>query len=282
MIELYELRQFAAFAGCGTLSDAAKLLHLSQPALSRNMKKLEEELGVTLFTRTKNRLELNENGKYAPQLIQKIMDDADSLPVKIREFDRKNRTLTIGVCSPAPIWILTPFIYNQYPHMTIQTEMADEEVLLEGLRNHTYHLAVLQKSPEDPQLFARECGRESLMFALPRGHRFGRRKSLSFAEMNGENMFLMSDIGFWNFVRTEKMPDSRFLTQHVRFNFSELLKASSLPAFTSDLAEKYIEADTNRIHVPISDPEAAVTYYLVCRKEERKEFHSLFSSLKTV
>lgn len=53
MIELYELRQFAAFAGCGTLSDAAKLLHLSQPALSRNMKKLEEELGVTLFTRTK-------------------------------------------------------------------------------------------------------------------------------------------------------------------------------------------------------------------------------------
>ena len=36
MIELYELRQFAAFAGCGTLSDAAKLLHLSQPALSRN------------------------------------------------------------------------------------------------------------------------------------------------------------------------------------------------------------------------------------------------------
>ena len=83
MIELYVLRQFAAFAEAGTLSEAAEILHLSQPALSRNMKKLEEELGVTLFTRTKNRLELNENGKYVLQLIQKIMDDADSLPVKI-------------------------------------------------------------------------------------------------------------------------------------------------------------------------------------------------------
>ena len=42
MIELYELRQFAAFAGCGTLSEAANILHISQPALSRNIKKLEQ------------------------------------------------------------------------------------------------------------------------------------------------------------------------------------------------------------------------------------------------
>ena len=40
MIELYVLRQFAAFAEAGTLSEAAEVLHLSQPALSRNMKKL--------------------------------------------------------------------------------------------------------------------------------------------------------------------------------------------------------------------------------------------------
>ena len=281
MIEIYELRQFAAFAGCGTLSEAANILHLSQPALSRNMKKLEEELGVALFTRRKNRLELNENGKYAQELIQKFLEEADSLPVKMREFDRKNRTLTIGVCAPAPIWILTPFIYNQFPHMTIQTEMADEKALLEGLENHTYHLAVLQRPPENPGLFVRECGRESLMFALPKGHRFARRKSLTFEEMNGENMLLMSDIGFWNLVRTEKMPDSRFLTQDDRFNFSELIRASSLPAFTSDLAEKYFDTKMDRTLIPISDSEATVTYYLACRKEEKKEFHGLFSSLRS-
>ena len=51
MIELYVLRQFAAFAEAGTLSEAAEVLHLSQPALSRNMKKLEEDLGVILRTK---------------------------------------------------------------------------------------------------------------------------------------------------------------------------------------------------------------------------------------
>lgn len=57
MIELHELRQFAAFAEYGTLSEAAEALHLSQPALSRSMKKLEDELGIPLFVRHKNKLE---------------------------------------------------------------------------------------------------------------------------------------------------------------------------------------------------------------------------------
>lgn len=42
MVELYELRQFVAFANAGTLSEAAEILHLSQPALSRNMKNRKE------------------------------------------------------------------------------------------------------------------------------------------------------------------------------------------------------------------------------------------------
>ena len=89
MIELYELRQFAAFADCGTLSEAAEILHLSQPALSRSMKKIEEEIGVSLFIRRKNRLELNENGAYVVELAKKVLADADALAGKAQAFDRK-------------------------------------------------------------------------------------------------------------------------------------------------------------------------------------------------
>lgn len=46
MIELYELRQFTVFADCGTLSEAADILHLSQPALSRSMKKIADRCRV--------------------------------------------------------------------------------------------------------------------------------------------------------------------------------------------------------------------------------------------
>lgn len=279
MIELYELRQFAAFASAGTLLDAAESLHLSQPALSRNMKKLEEDLGIPLFIRRKNRLELNENGKYVLTLAKELLADAESLVEKAQTYDRKNRTISFGVCSPAPSWLISPLLVSLYPNKMLQTETADEKLLLSGLENHTYQLIALSHKPEGEQYFAKICGRESLLFALPKGHRFARRKSLSFKEMNGENMILMNDIGFWNFIRTEKMPDSRFLTQSDRFSFEELVRSSSLPSFTTDLAKKYLETENIRIEIPISDPEASVTYYLVCLKESKKEFRSLFSTL---
>lgn len=279
MIELYELRQFAAFADAGTLSGAAQILHLSQPALSRNMKKLEEELGVTLFERKKNKLELNENGNYVMELTKKLLEDADSFAAKARDFDRRSRTIALGVCAPAPVWRLAPLISNVFPHMTLQTEMDDDRRLLTDLENNVYQLIATHTQPDAAQYFYKECGKESLMFALPKNHRYARRKSLSFAEMNGENMLLMPDIGFWNFVRTHKMPDSRFLTQSDRFSFNELVQASSLPSFTSDLAERYTEVPHNRINIPISDDEATVTYYLVCKSEKKKPFSSLFAAL---
>lgn len=279
MIELYELRQFAAFAETGTLSEAAEILHLSQPALSRNMKKMEDDLGIALFERKKNKLELNENGKYVLELAKKLLDDADSFASKARDFDRKNRTIALGVCAPAPVWRLAPLIANFFPHMSLQTEMDRDTRLLTGLENNVYQLAATHVKPDGTQFFWKECMKETLMFALPKGHRFARRKSLSFTEMNGENMLLMPDIGFWDFVTTDKMPDSRFLTQSDRFSFNELIQASSLPAFTSDLAEKYSQIPSGRVNIPISDEESSVTYYLVCRAEKKKTFASLFSAL---
>lgn len=279
MIELYELRQFAAFADAGTLSGAAEILHLSQPALSRNMKKLEDELGVILFERKKNKLELNENGEYVLKLAKELLEDADSFTAKTRDFDRKKRTISLGVCAPAPVWLLAPLITNIFPHMTLQTEIDDDRRLLTDLENNVYQLIATHTQPDAAQYFYKKCGKESLMFALPKGHRYARRKSLSFDEMNGENMLLMPDIGFWDFVRTEKMPDSRFLMQSDRFSFNELVQASSLPSFTSDLAEKYTEIPHNRINIPISDAESTVTYYLVCKAVKKKSFLSLFAAV---
>ena len=277
-MELYELRQFVAFAETGTLSEAAELLHLSQPALSRTMKNLEDDLGISLFERSRNRLSLNKNGEYVLELARKLLSDADSLPSRAREFDRKNRTITLGVCSPAPAWILVPLITNHFPQMSLQTEQDSEKRLLSDLDNDVYQLIALHKKLEGTQYFCKKCGTESLMFALPKGHKYARRKSISFAEMNGENMLLMPDIGFWSFVM-DKMPDSRFLTQSDRFSFNELVQASSLPSFVTDLSEKNREIPPGRIYVPISDPEATVEYYLICKKENKKMFQPLFREL---
>lgn len=60
---MYVLNELAAFSKYGTLTAVAEKLNVSQPALSRSMKKLEDDLGVSLFERTKNKITLNDDGK---------------------------------------------------------------------------------------------------------------------------------------------------------------------------------------------------------------------------
>ncbi len=277
MMELYILRQFVTFADTGTLSEAAEILHLSQPALSRNMKKLEEDLNVILFDRKKNRITLNKNGEYALALAKKLLEETDSFTAKIHDFDRKNRTISLGLCAPAPMWSLAPLITDVYPHMSLQSEIEQEERLRLGLKQDNYQMIVLPNKPDETLYFCKPCGKETLLFALPKGHPYEKKKALSFSDMDGENMLLMPDIGFWSFVR-EKMPHSRFLTQSDRFSFNELVQASSLPSFVTDLSEQYRITPPGRVNIPISDQEATVTYYLICKKERKNEFKALYES----
>lgn len=278
MIELYELKQFVVFAKAGTLSKAAEILHLSQPALSRNMKKLEEEMQIELFHRYQNKLELNENGKYVLELAEKLINEAETLVQKAIDFDRKNNTILIETCAPGPLWPLIPVISSLYPQMSLQTVTDIDEVIFNKIDKDEAQLGLTHTKPDENKYYFKEYGTESIFFALPKDHHYARRKSLSLREMNGENMLLMTDIGVWNLVK-EMMPDSRFLLQDDQFSFNELVQASSLPSFTSDLAIKYLGKPQKRVIVPIKDKEATITYYLVCKKNKRKDFQNLFLSI---
>ncbi len=67
MINLQHLEQLITVDKEGTLSRAAEVLLISQPSLTRNMRQLEDDLGVRLFERSKNKLSLTETGKYTVQ-----------------------------------------------------------------------------------------------------------------------------------------------------------------------------------------------------------------------
>jgi len=177
MLELYQLRQLAAFAEYGTLSEAAEKLFLSQPALSRNMRKLEEDIGVPLFVRSRNKLELNENGKLTAELAIKALAEVDGIVHQVQEYDRSRRTISLGVCAPAPVWKLSPLLSQFYPNMSIVTETQAEDHLINGLSNGKYHLVVLRYIPNDRDYCSIKCGTEVLMFSLPTTHKFADRES---------------------------------------------------------------------------------------------------------
>lgn len=196
MVDLFQLEQLVAFADHGTLSKAAEILNMSQPTLTRSMQRLEAEFGVPLFQRSKNRLEFNENGTYAADYARKLLQNAGDMIRSVRDFDRARHTVSIGACAPMPMLSLVQKATRLCPDTTVASELKDSEALLKGLKENIYQIIILPFHPEGEDLYIKECGKESLLFALPVGHPLAEKKELYMREMDGENMLIYSDIGF--------------------------------------------------------------------------------------
>lgn len=279
MIEIYLLEQLLAVLDRGTFSAASERLHLTQPALSRSMKKLEELLGVMLFERQKNKITLNENGILAAEYAAKILEQEKDMIERIRAFDRSRHTISMGSCAPAPVFLLSPVLSQSYIEMSIATEIKPEDTLLQGLQDDIYQIIVLTHPLEAEEYCSYKWKQEHLFVTLPPAHPLARRAGLYLKELNGQTMLLYSQLGFWHDLLKGETPDSRFLIQNEGDALEELVLASALPAFTTDIVHFDDPRHANRISIPILDPDANVTYYCICKQKEKKRLASFLNRL---
>ena len=281
MIEIYLLEQLEAFARCGTLSAAAEELHLSQPALTRSMKKLEDLIGVPLFERGKNKLTLNENGALAADYARRVLEQDREIAERVRAFDRAKRTISIGACAPVPLEQVSQQVTVLFEGMTVSHEIRPDAPLLEGLRNGNYQLAILHEEPENEALFWVPCGSEKLYIVLPKTHPLAAREGIWLRELESMNILLFSQIGFWYELCMEKIPHPQFVLQTDFQAFDTLIRASNLPVFSSShfLASNQQLNDESRTAIPILDPEADVKYFLTCRLSDKRRFTQLFRQI---
>ena len=102
---------------------------------------------------------------------------------------------------------------------------------------------------------------ENLFVCVPPEHELAKRRSLTFADINGFNFLLRTELGFWDTLCREKMPASKFLVQTDNAVFDELVRASSLPCFTTDYGQLR-SGYPGRVNIPLTDDEAHVSFYL--------------------
>lgn len=278
MLTYEEMQYFAAFAQDGTLTQVAQRFTISQPTITRAMKKAEEEFGVPLFQRTKNSISLNDNGRYAAEEVRLLLRQTDDMVARIRAYDRSARTISVGTAAAVELPSLVQQLSRAYPEKSIAMEMKKPDELIVGLDNNTYQLILLPYAPDTEKYIFRRAGRETLVFLLPKKHKYARRKFVTFQEMNGENILLYSKVGFWGDMVHEKMPASRFLVQNERYTFQELIENSILPCFSSDIVLRNTSPELlkNRVVVGINDPDVEVAYYLTALKSKRRTFAPLF------
>lgn len=270
MITFEDLEQLTAFATHGTLAKAADALHISQPTMTRTMKSIEESFGVKLFERGKNRIRLNGTGKIAVEQAEKVLDVARQMMQAVREYDKSLRTIVVESCAPAPLWFAVPQLAKKFPAMTLSSSLAENEEIMEHVREGNCHVGIVLTPCTEPGIHCRPYLQENLSICLSPNHPVLQNApaSLDFRDINGFNCLLRSRLGFWDDLCRREMPASRFLVQEDDDEFQELMRNSTLPIFITNLA-KYREEDLNgRVSVPIADASANVTYHLISGKDE--------------
>ena len=280
MIEIYLLEQLDAFARCGTLSGASKELHISQPALTRSMKKLEADIGIALFQRDKRKLTLNAAGKIVAEYAGRIIDDEHEMILRAVEADRREHTLTLGSCGVLAINHLMPIMTQTFRDKSIITEISSDELLISRLKNRSCHIAVLHEKSNDMNIFCQHYFDEQLYISLPLTHPLAKKKTLKTADLKGLSI-LTFDVGFWVELCKEKLPDTSFLFQTDADTMDELVHASDLPVFNSDrmLEDGYVPE--NSVSVKLSETFAHTSYYVACLDSEKERYSKFFNIIRS-
>ncbi len=181
-MNLQELRYLVAVAQQRHFGRAAEACNVSQPTLSSQIKKLEDELGVTLLERTNKRVALTPVGAQIVEHAQKALKEAGQMEAVARAAkDPLVGPLKLGVIPTLAPYLL-PLIFKplkqQYPALTIELWEDQTKALVEALRNHRLDAALLATESGTPEISELVLFEEPLLAALPRDHRLAGAKKV--------------------------------------------------------------------------------------------------------
>lgn len=274
-MELEQLRQLDMIAREKTMLAAAKRLHISQSALSRSVRRLEDELGRPLFDRTRNSMRLNAAGQLALGHARAILAEERRLCDDFAALARQARTLRVASVAPAPTWRLSALALELDPTAIVEPDVVGEEEAVSRLLNGACDLVVTVRTPDLPTIRTATLMREDLYANVPAGHELHDRHELTFAELDGRGFLVYGQVGYWHQVHERMLPSARFVTQPDRTIFLQQVRTSDLLTFTTNAPENTSTNESRRA-IPITDPEAHVTFYLSVRADAPGRVAELF------
>ena len=215
-MEFEQLRQLIAVSEAGTMSGAAMATHITQPSLSRSMRRLEEELGCELFDRTRNSATLNDAGRVAVEHARDVLAAEQRLRDALDDLARKKRTLRVAAVAPAPVWNLTARIVERFPGTILAPEILTDAEVERCLFDRKADFAITRRPLAMPNCECMPLMTENLFVSVPEGHPLAGRANVAFAELAGETFLVMDAIGFWKDVYEQGIPDVHSIVQRDR------------------------------------------------------------------
>jgi LysR family transcriptional regulator, hca operon transcriptional activator len=197
-MELRHLRYFVAVAEAGGLTGAAqRKLHTSQPSLSRQIRDLEEEVGVQLLTRRARGIELTPAGQIFLEHARLVLSQVDAAGEAARRVAHPSKPcFTMGFLTGHElIWLpeALRILRDELPNIDVMISSQYSPLLAESLSKGKIDAAFLRRESGMPELAYRVLVKEPLMVILPNTHRLAALKAISPKDLAGETFVAVSN-----------------------------------------------------------------------------------------
>ncbi|MFU8877047.1 MAG: LysR substrate-binding domain-containing protein [Wenzhouxiangellaceae bacterium] len=178
-------------------SKAAERCHVSQPTLSTQIRKLEEELDVQLVERSPRKVMLTEVGEEIVERARALLAEADSIKaIARRSRDPHSGTLRLGIFPTlAPYFLphVVPELRRRFPRLTLRLFEEKTENVLGMLAHGRLDAGLLALPFEGETLVFRELFEEPFVLALNESHPLASRKRIAMSDLEDEELLLLED-----------------------------------------------------------------------------------------
>lgn len=196
-MNIRDLQYAVAVAEYGHFGRAAESCHVSQPALSGQIQKLEEQLGVALFERTKRSVRVTSVGEeildHARELLKLVKVIEDTAMARKDPYSGTLRLGLIPTIGPYLTPYLLPSIPRSLPDIDLRLSEGMTHVLEQQLLSGEIDAAILATDVTDPHLTTINLYVEPFWVALPHGHPLEDQETVDLADIEAEDLLLLSD-----------------------------------------------------------------------------------------
>jgi DNA-binding transcriptional LysR family regulator len=278
-MNIEHLYTFQEVVRLGSFSEVAKKLGISQPAVSFQIQKLEQELGIRLIDRSQRAITLTKAGKRLLSFAENVGAEREHLQRDLEQMrDEIAGDLLIGASTIPGEYLLPPLLARfkqRYPAVRIQVDVSDSVTVINRIRDNAYEVGFCGIAPEGQDLDFFKTASDEIVLIVSPEHPFARRGEIAPDELEGEAfIFRESTSGTQRSLQgllSKAGLDIRKWTPHLVLGSTQAVMltvaAGAGIAFVSDVAVKKGLAPGRVVQVGVRGLKLGREFYCVYRKE---------------
>ena len=192
-ISFRQLRLVLALAETGSVSGAARMMHVTQPTASMQLKDVAEAIGLPIYELVARRVYMTEVGKDLAQTARAVAGEWDDFQQRVDALKGYTRgKLRVALVSTAKYFVprLLGSFCKRYPEIDVSLEVLNRDGVVARLRNNLDDLYVMSVPPKDLDLVDEVFMANPLVMICASGNPLAKQKTLALAELSGQRFIL--------------------------------------------------------------------------------------------